>query len=233
MATQRACRLWGSRPVVGSSRKRTGGLATSAAARSRRRRMPPEYVLSTRSPAPVSPNSSSSSSARRADSLAAQVGQAPHHVDVLPAREVLVHRGVLAGQPDGAADGIGLLDDVVAEDGRRGPSRGRGWWRGCARRSSCRRRSARAARGPCPAPPRARPRRGPARGRGGRPSRGRGPRRPGNGRRNYVIVERNLVIKLLTCQDNGRAPSSPSSCAARSWGTWAPPVTSTRAWPRS
>ena len=35
-------RLWGSRPVVGSSRKSTGGRATSAAARSRRRRMPPE-----------------------------------------------------------------------------------------------------------------------------------------------------------------------------------------------
>ena len=35
-------RLRGSRPVVGSSRKTTGGLATSAAARSRRRRMPPE-----------------------------------------------------------------------------------------------------------------------------------------------------------------------------------------------
>ena len=39
---QRSCLLWGSSPVVGSSRKRTGGRATSAAARSRRRRMPPE-----------------------------------------------------------------------------------------------------------------------------------------------------------------------------------------------
>jgi hypothetical protein len=35
-------RLRGSRPVVGSSRKRTGGLATSAAPRSSLRRMPPE-----------------------------------------------------------------------------------------------------------------------------------------------------------------------------------------------
>ena len=32
----------GSSPVVGSSRNRTGGRATSAAARSSRRRMPPE-----------------------------------------------------------------------------------------------------------------------------------------------------------------------------------------------
>ena len=51
---------------MGSSRKRTGGLATSAAARSSRRRMPPEYVLSTRFPAWAMPKASSNSSARRA-----------------------------------------------------------------------------------------------------------------------------------------------------------------------
>ena len=38
----RAARLVVSRPVVGSSRKRTCGRCTSASARSRRRRMPPE-----------------------------------------------------------------------------------------------------------------------------------------------------------------------------------------------
>ena len=37
-----AARLVGSSPVVGSSRKSTGGRCTSASARSRRRRMPPE-----------------------------------------------------------------------------------------------------------------------------------------------------------------------------------------------
>ena len=41
-AVRDAARLRGSSPVVGSSRKMTGGLATSAAARSSRRRMPPE-----------------------------------------------------------------------------------------------------------------------------------------------------------------------------------------------
>ena len=53
--------------------------------------------------------------------LAAQVREAAHHVDVLPAREVLVDGGVLAGEPDGAADRIGLGDHVVAE--HRGASR--------------------------------------------------------------------------------------------------------------
>ena len=47
--------------------------------------------------------------------LAAQVGEARHHVDVLPAREVLVHGGVLAGEPDDAAHRVGLGDHVVAE----------------------------------------------------------------------------------------------------------------------
>ena len=42
MTSHRLCRLRGSSPVVGSSRKITGGCATSAPARSRRRRIPPE-----------------------------------------------------------------------------------------------------------------------------------------------------------------------------------------------
>ncbi len=41
-SSQIVLRLTGSRPVVGSSRKRTRGSWTSAAARSRRRCMPPE-----------------------------------------------------------------------------------------------------------------------------------------------------------------------------------------------
>lgn len=35
----------GSRPVVGSSKKITGGVAIRLTAKSRRRRIPPEYVL--------------------------------------------------------------------------------------------------------------------------------------------------------------------------------------------
>src|SRR5579884_784498 len=48
MVCHRSLRLWGSSPVVGSSRKSTGGRATSEAATSRRRRWPPEYVLAGR-----------------------------------------------------------------------------------------------------------------------------------------------------------------------------------------
>ena len=42
IVSQSPIRLRGSSPVVGSSRKSTGGRATSAAARSSRRRIPPE-----------------------------------------------------------------------------------------------------------------------------------------------------------------------------------------------
>ena len=65
IASHRSIRERGSRPVVGSSRNSTGGLATSAAARSSRRRMPPEYVFAGRLPASASEKRSSSSSARR------------------------------------------------------------------------------------------------------------------------------------------------------------------------
>src|SRR5580704_4013280 len=45
--------------------------------------------------------------------------------------------------------------------------------------------------------------------------------------------QRNLVVKLFTCQDNGQNSSSGSSSATRSWGTSARPATSMRALPRS
>src|SRR5688572_9156687 len=57
----------GSRPVVGSSRKRICGIATRLAAMSIRRRMPPEYVDTCRGAASVSANASSSSAARSRD----------------------------------------------------------------------------------------------------------------------------------------------------------------------
>ena len=56
-------RVRGSRPVVGSSRKTSGGREMRLAARSSRRRMPPEKVLICRSAASVRPNRSSRSTA--------------------------------------------------------------------------------------------------------------------------------------------------------------------------
>ena len=44
------------------------------------------------------------------------MGEAGDHADVLAARQVLVHRGVLAGQPDDAPHHLGLLGHVVAQD---------------------------------------------------------------------------------------------------------------------
>ena len=56
-------RAWGSSPVVGSSRKMTGGFPIRLIAMSRRRRMPPEYVDTFRAAASVSAKRSSRSSA--------------------------------------------------------------------------------------------------------------------------------------------------------------------------
>ena len=58
--SMRAC---GSSPVVGSSRKITGGFPIRLIAMSRRRRIPPEYVATFRAAASVSANRRSSSSA--------------------------------------------------------------------------------------------------------------------------------------------------------------------------
>ena len=56
----------GSSPVVGSSRKMTGGFPMRLIAMSRRRRIPPEYVDTLRAAASVSAKRSSRSSAIRA-----------------------------------------------------------------------------------------------------------------------------------------------------------------------
>ncbi len=61
--SQSSPRLCGSRPVVGSSRKRMLGRPTRLAARSRRLRMPPENVFTARPAASVSWKRSSSSAA--------------------------------------------------------------------------------------------------------------------------------------------------------------------------
>ena len=62
--SQRPLRLFGSRPVVGSSRKSTLGRPTRLAARSRRRRMPPEKVFTSVSAASTRSSCSRSSPAR-------------------------------------------------------------------------------------------------------------------------------------------------------------------------
>ena len=58
-----SARDWGSSPVVGSSRKITGGFPMRLMAMSRRRRMPPEYVAARRPAASVSWKRASRSSA--------------------------------------------------------------------------------------------------------------------------------------------------------------------------
>ena len=62
-ACHTSMRAWGSSPVVGSSRKMTGGFPMRLIAMSRRRRMPPEYVDTLRAAASVSAKRSSRSSA--------------------------------------------------------------------------------------------------------------------------------------------------------------------------
>ena len=164
--------------------------------------------------------------------LAAQVGEAPHHVDVLPAGQVLVHRGVLPGEPDGAADRVGLGDHVVAEhrgapgvgaeDGGEDAHDG-----GLARTVRAEQTEHRAGlhlerdavEGPHVA--------------AGEDLHEVVGLDGESGVRRMSHELRNLVIKLLTCQDNGHERSWPSSCGARSWGTSARPATSMSDWRRS
>ena len=150
IASQSPIRLRMSSPVVGSSRNRTGGRATSAAARSRRRRIPPEYVRTRRSPASDRSNEARSSRARSRECRAPEVVEAADHLQVLEAGQVLVDGRVLAREPD-------VLANLPPRRGRRrsprrapSPRRGRAAWSGSARRSSCRRRSGRAGRRRCP-----------------------------------------------------------------------------------
>ncbi len=107
-------RLWMSRPVVGSSRNRTGGRWTSAAATSRRRRIPPEKVRTGRSAADVSAKRSSSSAARGATCGAWHLRQAADEREVLAAGEVDVDGRALPRQADLEARLGGLVDHVVA-----------------------------------------------------------------------------------------------------------------------
>ena len=109
-------RVRGSRPVVGSSRKISGGRAIRLAARSSRRRMPPENCEICLSPASSRPNRPSSSSAVERDLLLVDAEQPAEQVEVLAGGEVLVDRGVLPGHADQLAHHVRVLLHVDAED---------------------------------------------------------------------------------------------------------------------
>ena len=101
--------------------------------------------------------------AARLRGAAALAVEAADHDEVLEAGEVVVDRGVLAGEADPGAQRAGVADDVEAGDAGRCRRRGRGGWRGSGPSWSCRRRWGRGRRGRCPERPRGRRRR--ARGR--------------------------------------------------------------------
>ncbi len=109
-------RVRGSSPVVGSSRKMSGGCAMRDAARSRRRRMPPEKFLRGRFAASVRPNRSSSSAALRRESARESPSRRPKSMRFSLAERCLVDGRVLPGHADELTDDLRLLDDVVAED---------------------------------------------------------------------------------------------------------------------
>src|SRR5689334_18903850 len=108
--------LAGSSPVVGSSRKSTGGLVTRPAARSRRRRIPPEYSFSIRSAASVRSNWPRSSAARF---FALDGGRFLHDVVAGDPGPALVGQG--QGGQD--AEGGGLARAVRPEDAEDGSGR--------------------------------------------------------------------------------------------------------------
>ena len=111
-------RLRGSSPVVGSSRNTRGGRAIMLMARSRRRRIPPEYLAARRSAASARPNSASSSRARVRAARPGQAQQLGHHLQVLPAGQLLVHGRVLPGEADRPLDPERIGEQVVPGDGR-------------------------------------------------------------------------------------------------------------------
>ena len=112
---QTSMRAWGSSPVVGSSRKITGGFPIRLIAMSRRRRMPPEYVATRREPASVSENRSSRSSATGPGSARCRSSGDEH--EVLPPGEDLVDGGELSGEADRLPHLGRLRGDVVPVDG--------------------------------------------------------------------------------------------------------------------
>ena len=101
-------RVRGSRPVVGSSRKISGGRVIRLAARSSRRRMPPENCAIGLVAASSRPNCSSRSGRGRAGLGAAEALEPAEEHQVLGGGEVLVDRGVLPGDAEELAHDVGL-----------------------------------------------------------------------------------------------------------------------------
>ena len=167
MCSHRLLRLCGSRPVVGSSRKTSGGSCTRPSAISSRRRCPPDSVLTSRCSRPASSSWPISSSARCRASRPADA------VERGLVEQLLDDQAVRVGAAHGLADGLRHVPDLLAHAaagsaaGRRRP-RSRcprsaaAAWSACAGWWSCPRRSARGSRrslprrrsGPRPAPPR-------------------------------------------------------------------------------
>ena len=109
-------RVRGSRPVVGSSRKISGGRRIRLAARSRRRRMPPEKVAICRSAASSRPNCPISVVARSLRVRPRQAEQPAEQPEVLGGGQVLVDRGVLPGDADQLPHLVRLPQHVDPED---------------------------------------------------------------------------------------------------------------------
>ena len=118
ITSHRLSRLRGSRPVVGSSRNSTGGLATSAAPRSSRRRMPARVGLR-RATGCVGQVEALEQLGTSGACLRSRVAVQPaDHRQVLEAGEVLVDRGVLTGEPDLGPELDSVPNDIEARDRR-------------------------------------------------------------------------------------------------------------------
>ena len=112
-------RAAGSSPVVGSSRKITGGSAITLAARSSRRRMPPEYPLTSRSAASAMPKRSRSACGSPPGDRPRQPVETADHLEVRAAGEQTVDGRRLGGDADPRPHLRRRGDDVVSGDGRR------------------------------------------------------------------------------------------------------------------
>ena len=116
MVSHICARVRGSRPVVGSSRKMSGGCAMRDAARSRRRRMPPEKFLRGRLAASVRPNCSSSSAALRRESARLRPSRRPKSTRFSVAERVSSTEAYCPVTPMSWRTICGSRGHVVAED---------------------------------------------------------------------------------------------------------------------
>ncbi len=107
-------RAWGSSPVVGSSRKMTGGFPMRLIAMSRRRRMPPEYVDTLRAGRVGQREALEQVIRDRARVL--EVPQPGDQHEVLPPAEDFVDRRELPGEADGLTHVRRLRGDIEAVD---------------------------------------------------------------------------------------------------------------------